>query len=510
MMRQALAFPCLAAGGTPRSIDHNVASRMPVCLPLLLAVGALFFLALLPIFIQSRIATSLDDLSEVMDPASTAVSDMQVALAQEAAGTRGFLLTGDEFYATSHHNAQSARRRAYAWLVGSAAGMKPEFRVALAEMGQDLRAADEMVDALYTGRLTRDQYMSVLPVQQERFQAVTAMTARLQQEIRLDAATRRERIRSVHRLDELLSLVGVLLAFGAVASVVRLSSKHHALADRERKARAVAERASAEAERHEQEIARISASRQGLIRGFSHDVKNPLGAADGYLFMLERGIMGPLTPRQGDALEHARHSVKAAIQLIQDLLDLARAETGDVDLHLVTTNPCEVALRTVEDYRAQANSKGLAVVTDLPAAFPTLLSDPVRVGQILGNLLGNAIKYTETGSVAVRVGLRADDTGREWSVIDVADTGPGIAEDDQRVIFNEFKRLDVSSGTAGAGIGLAISRRLAGLLGGHITVESGLGLGSRFTLWLPFDGAGSTNDPATIEGAWVSEAQSAT
>lgn len=500
-MRQDLACQGPAAAVTPRNADHK---------PVLLAVGSLFFLALLPMFIQSRIAASLDELSEMMDPASTAVSDMQVALAQEAAGTSGFLLTGDEFYATSHHNAQSARRDAYAGLVNSAAGMKPEFRVALAETGQGFRTVDELVDGLYSGKVTREQFVSLLPVQQARFQAVTAMTARLQQDIRQEAATRRERIRSVHRIDAILSLVGALLVFGAVTSVLRLSSKHRALADRERKARAAADRAVAEAERHEREIARISASRRGLIRGFSHDVKNPLGAADGYLFMLERGVMGPITARQGDALEHARHSVKAAIQLIQDLLDLARAETGDLDLHPVTTDPCEVALRTVEDYRAQGDRKGLVVFADLPAAFPVLQTDPARVGQILGNLMGNAIKYTEAGSVGIRVGLRADDTGREWCVIDVSDTGPGIAEDDQRLIFDEFKRLDVSSGTAGAGVGLSISKRLAGLLGGHITVDSDLGRGSRFTLWLPFDVAGSTHDPATIEGAWVSEAQSAT
>ena len=446
-MREDLAYHRPAAGLTPRNGDHGSdASRLPASLPLLLVVGSLFFLALLPIFIQSRIAASLDGLSDVMDPASTAVSDMQVALAQEAAGTRGFLLTGDEFYATSHHDAQSARRRAYAWLVDSAAGMMPEFQVALVEMGQDLRAADELVDALYGGKLTREQYLSLLPVQQGRFQAVTAMTARLQREIRQEAATLRERIRSVHRIDAILSLAGVLLAFGAVTSVLRLSSRHRALADRERKARAVAELAFAEAERHEREIARISASRQALMRGFGHDVKNPLGAADGYLLMLDQGIMGPLTSKQSNAVERSRRSVQAAIRLIQDLLDLARAETGDIELHRVTTDLREVALRTLEDYRAQAAGKGLAVVADLPAAFPALQSDPARVGQILGNLLGNAIKYTETGSVAVRVGLRADDTGREWCVIDVSDTGPGIAGANQRLIFDEFKRLDVSSG----------------------------------------------------------------
>jgi signal transduction histidine kinase len=107
------------------------------------------------------------------------------------------------------------------------------------------------------------------------------------------------------------------------------------------------------------------------------------------------------------------------------------------------------------------------------------------------------------------VGRRQDDTGREWSVVDVSDTGPGIAKDNQWLIFDEFTRLEVPPRTSGAGIGLAISQRLAGLLGGHITVDSDLGRGSRFTLWLPSDAAGATNAHATVEShelAWLESA----
>ena len=434
-----------ACGCPPRNVDpdgavdtapacqpaRTVAPRLTTYLPLVLVVVSLLFLALLPMFIQGRIAASLDELSELTEPARTAVSDMQVAFAQEAAG---------------------------------------------------------------------------IPGQHARVQAVTAAMARLEQEIRRDAAARRERILAIHRLDAILSLAGVLLAFGAIMSVARLSMKNRSLAERERSARAATEKACVEVERRRDEIARIIVSRQGLIRGFSHDVKNALGAADGYLFMLERGIMGPLASNQRNAVGHSRHSVRTAMQLIQDLLDLAKDETGDIDLHVVTTDLCEVAVRAVEDYRAQADSKGLAMTIDLPAAFPALQSDPARVGQVLGNLLSNAIKYTEAGSVSVRVGTRQDDTGGEWSVVDVTDTGPGIARDNQRLIFNEFKRLDTSSRTGGTGIGLAISERLAHLLGGYITVDSDLGRGSRFTLWLPLDAAGATNQPATVESAWISVA----
>ena len=129
----------------------------------------------------------------------------------------------------------------------------------------------------------------------------------------------------------------------------------------------------------------------------------------------------------------------------------------------------------------------MVIKTELPAEFPVIESDTNRVRQILGNLMSNAIKYASNGSVTVRVdageGNGAPGPGR-WAAVHVTDAGPGISAGQLKVLFEEFKRLK-PAGEAGSGIGLAISRTLARLLGGDITVESSVGKGSTFTLWLP-------------------------
>jgi signal transduction histidine kinase len=208
--------------------------------------------------------------------------------------------------------------------------------------------------------------------------------------------------------------------------------------------------------------------------------------------MLEQGVAEPLAPRQRQYVEKSRRSVQAAVRLIEDLLTLARTESGQMELRLVTMDVGEVAACAVEDYRAQAHRKALAIAIDVAAPLPRVRSDPARVGQILGNMISNAIKYTDSGGISVRAGTRADRGGCERIAVDISDTGPGIPEASQELIFQEFQRLDAAQ-TSGTGIGLAISRGLARALGGDITVVSEPGRGSTFTLWLPFEPAGSAN-----------------
>ena len=345
-------------------------------------VASLVFLALLPLFIHRLISNALDEVSEVTEPTRTALSDLQVALAREAAGTRGFLLTGDEQNAANYHEAQAMRVRAFSALTARAHVLGGRFEMSVRQVATELRAADELVDALYTGAMSREAYIAALPEQQGRLLAVTEATTELQRELQRRAGGQRDGVREIHRLDALLSLAGVLLAFAAMVAVARLSTSYRVLADRERAARASSERALADAERRRLEVARLNASHAGLIRGFSHDVRNPLGAADGYLRLLEMGVLEPLTVRQRDAVEHARRSLAAAIQLIRELLDLARTEVSDIDVHPVPADLEDVARLAVDDYRAQADSKGLVLAVPMTDAMPPVQSDPVRVLQV--------------------------------------------------------------------------------------------------------------------------------
>ena len=231
-------------------------------------------------------------------------------------------------------------------------------------------------------------------------------------------------------------------------------------------------------------------SRTRLIRGFTHDVKNPLGAADGFLALLEEGIQGPLSPQQAESVSRVRRSIRAALDLTERLLEIARAEAGQLDVEFARMPVAETVRDVTDEFRAKAEAKGLTLVfenADAPHFRDlTIESDRARVRQMLANLLSNAVKYTPSGGITVRVAERGDEdapASGEWLTIAVADTGPGVPPEKQAMLFREFTRFDPNA-AEGAGIGLAISQRIAEALGGTLTFTNAEA-GSVFTLWLP-------------------------
>lgn len=242
--------------------------------------------------------------------------------------------------------------------------------------------------------------------------------------------------------------------------------------------------ARAEAERRRTELEKVTESRAGLMRGFSHDVRNALNNAAIAADLLETRTE-PLTARQAETVARMRRSMRTALRLIDDLLELARAEAGQLELEPVDTEVGPCVAEVVEDFRAQAAAAGLELevhVTDAVRAW----TDPTRLRQILANLLSNAVKYAVPGKVLLGVELRAAGAPGpgEWIAVTVTDDGPGIAPEKSELIFQEYTRLDPKA-AHGSGIGLAISRRIAQLLGGDITLRTAPGRGSTFTLWLP-------------------------
>jgi signal transduction histidine kinase len=236
-----------------------------------------------------------------------------------------------------------------------------------------------------------------------------------------------------------------------------------------------------------QELERVMKSRQRLLRGFSHDVKNPLGAADGYADLLGGGVYGELPEKQKESVNRIRRSIRRALDLIDDLHELARTETGHIVLHREVVDLGELVRTSADEYRGAAYAAGLSLSIDVAEDLPLVETDSVRVNQIVGNLVSNAIKYTKTGAVTLRVRRYPAAAIRNvpsWVDIEVVDTGRGIPSDKKEQIFEEFSRLDTSD-RPGAGLGLAISQRLAEALQGEITVQSELGRGSTFTLRIP-------------------------
>jgi PAS domain S-box-containing protein len=241
-----------------------------------------------------------------------------------------------------------------------------------------------------------------------------------------------------------------------------------------------------ESERRREELERVTESRARLMRGFSHDLKNPLGAADSHAEILADGILGELSERQRDSVQRIRSSIHDSLGLIQELLELARAESGQITLEFTSTDVAAIAHETAQDFQARAEEAGLELVVDAPEAV-FIETDARRVRQILHNLISNCVQHVGKGKVTLAIETKTHGPtarGGEWIALSVSDTGPGIPGEKQGLLFQEFTRLD-STATHGTGLGLAISRRIARLLGGDLTLESELGIGSTFTLWLP-------------------------
>lgn len=242
--------------------------------------------------------------------------------------------------------------------------------------------------------------------------------------------------------------------------------------------------ARAEADRRRAELERVTESRARLMWGFSHDVRNPLSAADGHCWLLESGRIGQLNAKQCESIQGIRRAIRTSVGLIDDLLELARAESGSFKFQCVETDVGRAAHEVAEDFRAQAMAVGVDVQVRVPKGLQAE-TDPVRLRQILANLLSNAVKYAPQSQVIIDAELRhsGGPQAGTWVALTVTDTGPGIAQDKQEMVFQEYTQLDPDA-QSGAGIGLAISRRIAQRLGGDLTVESEVGRGSRFILWM--------------------------
>jgi signal transduction histidine kinase len=253
------------------------------------------------------------------------------------------------------------------------------------------------------------------------------------------------------------------------------------------------------------ELERVMKSRQRLMRGFSHDVKNPLGAADGYADLLSAGIYGELSDDQRESLQRMRRSIRRALDLIDDLHELARAETGTVEIRSELVDLGRLVTSSGDEYRGAADAAGLPLTVSVAEDLPLVETDGVRIQQIVGNLISNAIKYTKTGAINLRVRKYPSRFIRSVPAridIEVADTGIGIPFDKHDQIFEEFSRLSTSD-RPGAGLGLAISKRLAEALGGQILVNSEVDRGSTFTLRIPLEAHSRTGGRSVVPASTI-------
>jgi signal transduction histidine kinase/CheY-like chemotaxis protein len=223
-----------------------------------------------------------------------------------------------------------------------------------------------------------------------------------------------------------------------------------------------------------------------FLANMSHELRTPLNAIINFARILGSGMRGPTNEAQQDYLNRIRASGEHLLGIINDILDLSKIEAGRMELF---TEPCqigELVQSTLSTAVGLTKGKPVTLHHEIGAELPTLIVDRTRIRQVLLNLLSNAAKFTDEGSITVRVAQEQDEV-----VVSVADTGIGIPADKYESIFEEFRQVD--HGTArsyeGTGLGLAICRRLVALHGGRIWVESKIGSGSTFSFSLPTHGA---------------------
>ena len=423
-------------------------------LPSAFAIVAVLLLLVVPAVIYTKISNIRGDLVSTVEHARVQLNNLEASFASQLLVRNGALSANDipDFATRAKLSADQAALGA-----------------AMRELGPE---AVEHYSKL-NGRLTAWEataHSDNVAAAQEGL-ALLASADGLDSLLTTMSDARRAEVRRLERIDVVTPAFLAPVALIAIIIVMRAGRR--------------TQRFARLAEEERAQVVRAGEARAALLRGVTHDVKNPLGAAAGYAQLLEEGVVGPVPAQQLEMVRRIHRLVRAAVLTIEDLLELARVD-GNLQIEYATTDLATIVGEVVDDHRGMAQERGVAVGID---ALPTpLVTDPQRVRQILANLVTNAIKYTPPGSdIRVSIVSAPPTAGREEVLgVEVRDNGPGIPPELHTKLFEEFFRVRAGgAGVAkGNGLGLAISRRIARLLGGDVTFAAASGGGAVFTLWL--------------------------
>ena len=440
---------------------------------LLALVVALVALVMLPI-LRSRLVEPLhEDLRGEIEPARSVVTRIHLALAMEGALAREFMERRDTLLIAGYREARADELDAYRQLEPHMNRLGPSVRSEFNALKVLQTSWHSAIERSFSSPASAEG--SVDPFHSAEYERLLVGAARLDEALSNAADKRWAEAAATNRAQRWVTVVVGLVALGAAIIIAWLGRGLRLYA--------------VGAERDKIELQHAIEARARLVRGITHDLKNPLNAIIGYTDLLAQGVKGPLSPEQAQSVNRIHRSAESLLSLIDDILDMSRAERGQLSIVSQSTRIESVIEDSVEEQAARAAASGHRISIEVPADLPAVTTDPQRVRQILGNLLTNAIKYTPRGApIVVRSSIRSrngvtDD--QRWVAIQVADDGPGIPDDKVPIIFEEFTRLDSRPNTPGAGLGLAIALRISRLLGGDLTVERGGVKGAVFTLWLP-------------------------
>jgi signal transduction histidine kinase len=411
-----------------------------------------------------------DDMRAVTEPSRSLVTRIHVAIAMEGAIVRDYTHSRDPLLSPRYRAAENEEKTSTAELEPLIHRLGP----AVGREFSEFKALQESWHASVRRHFAPgNEKAGGSPLDGSLYEDLLLSAARLDDALNASAEKRWGEIlatsAALHWITLLIAIVGLFAAL--TVAWLGKSLREFAVAARKQAV----------------ELEQTQKSRERLVRGITHDLKNPLHAISGHAELLASGLKGPLNERQVESVQRIRSCAADELSLLNDLLDASRAESGLLSIRLRESSIPALIEEIVEEHRPVAAGAGHSLVASISPHVGSLVTDRNRVKQVISNLLSNAIKYSEPGgpiklSVAERVRpMHGDERG--WVAIEVADTGPGIPDDKVEEIFEEFSRLESGAHMPGSGLGLAIARRIARRLGGDIEVANAGG--SVFTLWLP-------------------------
>jgi len=451
--------------------EPSAPSTRGMWIPLVVVIVVLATLVIAPIAVSTRLRDRRAVITDIVDPARVRATDVTAFLAEQMFAV-GMRASPGSPNADPHYVAALRAERRGALALDSL--LQYSNAEALERFAEYREASTRWHDDVES--MTASPNAAVLDT--ARIDGDTALMAarHLVELLEASAASVRVDVRRWERVDVWLPVLLVPLALLGCILIVRAGYRTATLAvaaDRDRRA-----------------LAAAMDQKSAFMRGISHDLQNPLGAALGNVDLMLEGITKPTEQR--DALLRIRRLTRRASDTVASLLAVAKSETGDIRLATTRIDLCALARAAVDDQSFTSVTKEQTVELHAESECRAV-GDAARVRHIVDNLLSNANKYTPRGGrIRVRVAYRMRET-RRWSTLTVEDSGPGIPPDWRERVFEEYARVPASQDLApGFGIGLAVSRRVARMMGGDLSVEPSdtttngqprLG-GARVTLWL--------------------------
>ena len=284
----------------------------------------------------------------------------------------------------------------------------------------------------------------------------------------------------------LAGFLGIIVLLGFVLFSVRLMVRQERIQTELKAQTDTAETALREAEEARNQAMRLGEAKTSFLAMMSHEIRTPMNGVIGMIDLMEHT---KLSTQQSQYLNIIRESAFALLSVINDVLDLTRLQTGRFEIRPEPVQIADLIGSVTDLMQAPMRQKGLGLNVSVDGAVPVeVMLDPIRIRQVLTNIVGNAVKFTDQGSISVKASVAATSLFSGQALrIDVADTGPGIADAEQLVIFEPFTQADSSLSRRhdGAGLGLSICKSLVEAMGGAIELESAYGKGSIFSIWVP-------------------------